>query len=207
MLKTALVLGAVSYGRPFCSLGYKLKPVFGYSMYPQGMMYKPEDVDLVIFTGGHDINPRMYHSPVNGAQGWNDDRDSFEQEWFGWAMQHKIPMAGICRGLQFFTVMTGGTLRQHVEGHYQHHKILTDKGEVIPVNSIHHQTCLPQDGTCKVLARSYPHADDDPSPLVVEAAYFHEVRALGVQWHPEMMNPACPATLYFNSIFKEYISP
>lgn len=55
--------------------------------------------DLVVFTGGEDVSPDMYGEPHNPTTGCNLQRDRYEQLEFNEALQRKIPMIGICRGL------------------------------------------------------------------------------------------------------------
>src|SRR4051812_11266794 len=63
---------------------------------------KPEDM-VILFRGGTDIHPSMYGAKrisLNGAEAIISIRDSFEREVFKYAVEHKIPMLGICRGSQ-----------------------------------------------------------------------------------------------------------
>ena len=120
------------------------------------------------------------------------------------AFEKKIPVLGICRGLQIMVVSFGGSLYQDLareNGADEHftimyprnsvtHKIdlkpqskLTDifGGKSIGVNSFHHQGVKSVPTNAKVAAESPDH--------VIEAVEFtggHSF-AVGVQWHPEMM--------------------
>src|SRR6266446_2592686 len=72
-----------------------------------------EDADLVLFTGGEDVDPRMYKEPRNPHTGCNLDRDIQEAREFYLANKLKKHIIGICRGSQFTCVMSGGKLVQH----------------------------------------------------------------------------------------------
>lgn len=74
----------------------------------------PSDADIIVFTGGPDINPVLYDEDRDGAQGIDSslDRDCLELYWF---TKPKLRV-GICRGAQFIHVMNGGKLKQHVDG-------------------------------------------------------------------------------------------
>ena len=74
------------------------------------------DVDLVVFTGGEDLNPELYGEKVNGAVGINNKRDSHEVEKYILARAAGLPIVGICRGGQFVHVMNKGKLIQHMPG-------------------------------------------------------------------------------------------
>jgi len=80
-----------------------------------------EDIDLLLFTGGSDVNPSLYNENKGRLTFIDESRDKVEAEMF-YNFIH-IPKIGICRGAQFLTVMNGGKLVQHVENHTQTHKI------------------------------------------------------------------------------------
>lgn len=101
------------------------------------------DVKLLIFCGGADIN-------------LNKDRDLFESNIF-FQFYKKIPILGICRGMQLINVLLGGTLIKDInEDIIKHttnklvneksssikssfHKIYTTDKKILKVNSRHHQ--------------------------------------------------------------------
>jgi putative glutamine amidotransferase len=147
--------------------------------------------DLVIFTGGSDIHPEAYGERVNGAVGFDTDRDSHElallQDIYGGYIKVR-KLLGICRGMQMLHVARGGRLIQHIpNAHRSYHTLKwLEHGPLdtfAMVNSLHHQCIIP-DGRQRVLAM---HEDGDP-----EATYFsyNGIEQLGVQWHPEWMTNA-----------------
>ena len=68
--------------------------------------------DGIILTGGEDINPDFYGHPeyLDVCGKINHKRDTIEKKLFDFALQNKIPLLGICRGMQMTNVALGGTL-------------------------------------------------------------------------------------------------
>lgn len=67
-------------------------------------------IDLIIFPGGEDVNPRRYGEENLYSQ-INDERDMWEKNIFNTVFR-KVPILGICRGHQFLNVMMEGSLYQ-----------------------------------------------------------------------------------------------
>ena len=122
-----------SYGRPFTSYGECINDT-GY------LDTNPDDVILVVFTGGHDVTPAFYGEQANPQTGNLQARDVQEAAIFDKAVKLKKNIAGICRGSQFICAMSGGKLVQHVTNHGGNHNVRTDDGRLIEVTSTrHHQ--------------------------------------------------------------------
>jgi len=105
----------------------------------------PADVSAVVFGGGTDIDSNIYDElPGNQNQYPDTRRDKLEQLVFDWALRHNVPMIGVCRGAQLLTALNGGKLIQHVTGHAGgNHECITSDGEIILMNSCHHQMMFP----------------------------------------------------------------
>jgi len=185
-----------------------------------------ESCDGLVLTGGHDVDPSLYGGPVDHPAIIDVDRkrDDFEMEVLSCALQRRIPVLGICRGLQLANVYFGGTLIPDLpEAGFPSHKhdvpnkrhgiaidndcflhslVHVTSGEI---NSSHHQAVDHAGPKLKVVARS--------SDGVVEALEFARRGDypffLLVQWHPERMddsgNPLSIKLLqhYLYSIQKE----
>lgn len=157
--------------------------------------------DIMLLTGGEDIDPAIYHEPPHPTTYWTTSRDKLEIELVEKALSLRIPIFGTCRGLQLLHAINGGKLVQDVANHMgSHHDIITNKGKKLTVNSIHHQVCradLPDD-VMIVLAESY-------SEGYVEAAYYPKTQCLGVQFHPECMDERNPARRWTIGLVKELL--
>ena len=162
-----------------------------------------EELDGLLFTGGQDVDPQLYHmSPAQVSGPFCPARDRLEQAVFAAADRADKPILGICRGLQIINVLRGGSLYQDLATEYG--APLTDHrmarpygrrvhdarlvpgtplhalfgGRTLGVNSCHHQAAKDLGQGLEVMAR----AEDG----VIEALYAPQRRFLwGVQWHPE----------------------
>lgn len=160
-------------------------------------------VDALILSGGHDLNPLRYGEEPHKLLGETfDERDTFDFLLIAEALRRKMPVLGICRGMQILNVFCGGTLYQdnslaptyyvkHVQGHspsYRSHTVNFSAGSQLAaifgaktlVNSFHHMSVAKAAPDFKVTA----HAADQ----IVEAIERQEGSfAMGVQWHPELL--------------------
>ena len=120
------------------------------------------DCDGFVLTGGVDVHPSLFDGEkiyANAPDSFQLERDLFEAYIYHYAKANKIPVLGICRGLQLINVLEGGKLIQDLgtEKNKAHRKdegidkahevVLADDtlllqviGEKkIAVNSAHHQ--------------------------------------------------------------------
>ena len=149
----------------------------------------PDEYDLVVFSGGADINPSLY-GEKNRYSNFNPHRDSIEIKIFREAMKSNTKILGICRGHQLINALLGGYLVQDINiqlgwNHGGKHDIkILEKDSIVAdvfkknpwVNSIHHQ------GVTNIgknlLATSFYGG-------VVESTENEKI--VSVQWHPEWM--------------------
>ena len=159
--------------------------------------------DGFLFTGGHDVNPELYgQKKTDNCEEICDMRDRMEAYIFREAvLSQNKPALGICRGIQLFNVLLGGSLYQniptelpgavnHIKGppyNVPAHNVrlipesplhkLTGK-ERLEVNSYHHQGINRIAKGLEVMAL----ADDG----LAEAVYMPDrYYVWAVQWHPE----------------------
>ena len=156
-----------------------------------------------LFTGGHDVDPGLYgHKKIDRCGEVCEARDQMEAYLFREAViNQKKPALGICRGIQLFNVLLGGSLYQdlptefsgsitHVKGppydvpaHTVRILPETPLGKLVgkdhlEVNSYHHQGINRIAEGLEIMAL----ADDG----LVEAVYMPErFWVWAVQWHPE----------------------
>lgn len=137
----------------------------------------------------------------NGGD-WGLDimRDSTEKKLLAYCIKHRIPILGVCRGMQVLNVLFGGRLENDVQektGH-EHRKGTIHAVEIIAktpfskftkkktmsVNSYHHQgvTASGIARPLKIFAQS--------SDRLVEGLYHPTKPIVGIQWHPERKNPS-----------------
>lgn len=164
-----------------------------------------KDLDAIVLWGGADMSPVYYNEePIyNGGPANPSHRDVLEWEVLREAAQLKIPVIGVCLGAQRICAFNGGKLIQHLDGHTNgNHDVVTSDGELLNVNSYHHQLMYPFDINHELLAWSQkklslrylphttPHGQTMKDKVEVEAVYFPDTNSLGVQWHPEWLSSA-----------------
>lgn len=178
----------------------------------------PDDLktgDILIVHGGGDIHPSLYgkgRSSMSGADYTGPDRrDRLEWALMNRAVELGIPIIGICRGAQMLCALAGGYLIQHVNGHSGNHRVQTNTGSIIQVNSIHHQMMQPQNTVHQLMAWAKTKLSDvyyDEDNLVQvdiepEYVYFNEIKGYAPQWHPEMLSEKHEANRYLLQHIKE----
>ncbi len=169
---------------------------------------------LVVTGGAFDVPPELYGETRRKECGpTKPARTTFEKDLLEAALAARIPVLGVCGGMQLLNVVRGGTLYQDLaadaglSGHEQpapkdlpsheaavvpgtHLAALVGEGS-LRVNSTHHQAVRDPGAGVLVSAR----APDG----VIEAIELPDFPfALGVQWHPEAVkrHDARHAALY-----------
>jgi len=180
-------------------------------------MENPQDYDLLLFTGGADVGPELYGetSPL-GLCATHPARDKVETRIFMHALKHGIKMTGICRGSQFINVMSGGRMIHDIQNHAigRTHGMETSKGEIIEVNSFHHQMIIPpKDGHVigwskeRLSKRYYGDKDlevswDGPETEII---LIPRTQCCGAQWHPEWMPKGTAGYDYYNEMIRRFM--
>jgi gamma-glutamyl-gamma-aminobutyrate hydrolase PuuD len=206
MTDNILVVQGASYSRAIDELGVITARVSRF-------MENPKKFKLVLFTGGADIDPRFYgDSSPKGLCVSNPTRDIFEIAVFKKALENNILMTGICRGLQFLNVMSGGKLIHHLDGHEGvYHNVATSTGERIRTNSLHHQMIIPPENSITTawcdpsLSKTYIGQGDEPlvgKMAECESAIFPATKSFGVQYHPEIMHKDSTGYMWYLSMTK-----
>ncbi len=179
-----------------------------------------EAVDGLIFSGsGADIDPAHYGEEPYPALGpSNPDRLVFELALARRALEGRLPLLGICGGLQTLNVAGGGTLYQDIASQMpdalQHkpdapssqpvHSVRLDEASRLrsivgrsnlEVNSTHHQSV-------KDVAAPFTVSAVAPDGVIEAVEAPGERFVLGLQWHPEYLAEACPAS---RAIFEAFV--
>lgn len=127
-------------------MNIKLRKIFvvggqkGYANWMEGeLVNRMEDCDLVVFTGGEDINPSLYGEQRHHYTSFNQTRDDHEMEAMSKAIKLGKYIWGTCRGAQLMCSYNKGKVIQDVN-HPSYHKFTTswDMKEY-DVTSCHHQ--------------------------------------------------------------------
>ena len=167
-------------------------------------------VDGLVLIGGDDYSPQSYgvrkHQKTKTL---HKSREFYDIELARAAIRRKIPILGICGGLQLVNIVCGGDLVQHIPEAFgtaiQHdrnreeiaHEVViapnsilarTVGAERLAVNSSHHQAAGRIGAGLRVAARS---ADGVVEALESESG----VLRLCVQWHPERLAARRPDQL------------
>ncbi len=174
-----------------------------------------EQCSGLLISGGPDVFPGRYGMEGDTVKCGSIDfyRDTLEFALIQKAKEMEMPILGICRGLQIFNIYHGGslyadlptdldtTIKHRCKDTYNcNHEIRLSKGTGLystsnvvegMVNSNHHQGIRKLGSGLVSMARSteglieaieYENPDDMP--------FF-----MGVQWHPERMDPQSPLSL------------
>ena len=106
---------------------------------------KIQDAQIVVWTGGADIQPALYNERQIPEVYLDPERDKYEKAVFDSLPKTGGPLkVGICRGAQLLCALSGGKLWQHIEGHGRTHEVKDmATGELIVVSSLHHQEMIP----------------------------------------------------------------
>lgn len=176
-----------------------LKEKYEVTVHKANNVTDPKTIDLVLFTGGEDVNPAQYGEEVGKYTHININRDNKETETFYKFNGHSL-LLGICRGSQLMTVLSGGKLIQHVEGHCRNHQMILNNGLRYNITSSHHQMLYPfnlNEKNYKLIAyseyfqsKTYLNGNNEEIDLSKdflepEIVYYNNTNALCIQGHPE----------------------
>jgi putative glutamine amidotransferase len=182
-------------------------------------------LDGLLLQGGADVSPVTYgEQPINEL--WNGDRirDMYEIDLLQEFVAAGKPVLGVCRGLQLINVAFGGTLYQditeqrsgslnhvHADAYDQHfHEISFVAGSGLArlypelgtarVNSIHHQGV-------KMLGKDLiAEALSVPDDIVEAIRWQGPSYVMGVQWHPEFLDPNDPGLLNGEPLLVDFLA-
>jgi putative glutamine amidotransferase len=171
-------------------------------------------LDGLLLQGGEDMSPQSYgEQPINPRWSGDQVRDRYEIELFHEFVSQGKPVFGICRGHQLINVALGGSLYQDIAtqcaGSIEHRN--SEKYEhcfhelrILPntwlsrlypgvttkrINTIHHQALN------KLGEGLVPEAMSDPDGIVEAVRWEGHSFVVGVQWHPEFMDPKDPSLI------------
>lgn len=156
-----------------------------------------EELDGLVLVGGADVPPSAYgEKPNESDYVMTSQRYNFERKLIEKWLKSGKPLLGVCLGMQFTNVVSGGSLIQDIPSqvgteveHRGYHEVQIEPGsslakilgtEKATVKSNHHQAVKDVGKNLRVIA----HSKDG----VIEA--LERIKGgfgLFVQWHPEQM--------------------
>jgi putative glutamine amidotransferase len=151
----------------------------------------------LLLTGGEDLGPLPGEA---GAAAPLTPRDRTERALLESAVRGRLPVFGVCRGMQLINVSFGGSLSRnlaaesagngsHVGAHHEvaivepRAQALAGADRVV-TNSYHAQGVTLSRLAPSLRAFALAHGE------VVEGLRHAELPVIGIQWHPERDNPA-----------------
>lgn len=173
----------------------------------------PEKADIVLFTGGEDVDPSIYSCEIHPTTYSNLARDTVEQNIFDQVDPNKQICVGICRGSQFLCAMNGGILVQNCDGHALVRTHTISNGiKDYEITSTHHQMQYPFKLNKKDydilywsdrLSSYYEGDKVGDVPKEPEVVLYHadnKPLCLAIQGHPEYMRKESPIISKLNKI-------
>lgn len=158
-----------------------------------------QNADILVFTGGNDIDPCLYSEEKHPQAGpYNFERDRREHIIWTEHLKKGGVSVGICRGAQLLNVFCGGKLWQHVNNHAitgTHKAMTVDRKYSFNVTSTHHQMMIPSKyGKVLLIANQATHYSsmnkskpfsEKASGHDIEAVAYPNMKTLCFQYHPE----------------------
>jgi putative glutamine amidotransferase len=158
----------------------------------------------LLLPGGPDVDPLRYGQDLDPTTDPDLESDQLEFALMDWALQARIPVLAICRGLQVLNVALGGSLAQDLSQHAPRatpeeplpreqpvHPLTVDRSsrlgqivgtETIQVNSTHHQGI--DQLAAELVATAWA-----PDGLIEGVEIADDRFLVGVQYHPEELAP------------------
>lgn len=153
--------------------------------------------NCLLLPGGGDITPAFFGEKNRGSHSIDTELDILQLQALDFCIKKRIPVLGICKGIQVINVGFGGTLYQDMptaelhsyDGCDKYHDTIIEKdswlhelyGDRAVVNSAHHQAIRELgSGLCAV--------QRCPQDGCIEAIVHRKLPILGVQWHPERID-------------------
>lgn len=179
------------------------------------LVFDLKEANIVLFTGGEDVDPSLYGCEKHSTTYSNLERDLYEKEIFEQVSDNQL-VIGICRGSQFCCIMNGGILIQHCENHGirgTHSIYEPSTNRLYDITSTHHQMQYPFNVPFatilmhSVQRRSTRYYGDqvDRTMISVEpeiVLYTNPKKpvCLAIQGHPEYMPSESPIVVRLNEM-------
>ncbi len=160
-------------------------------------------IDALILPGGGDVDPSHYGQTARPELADLDPAfDHFQLDWARRAFESKLPVLGICRGMQVMNVAAGGTLFQHLASSDTHFPDAARLDASLRPEPVHEVTLAQNSRLAQIVGSQnarvnslHHQAIDQLAPLfqasawaedgLVEAFERADAWQVGVQFHPE----------------------
>lgn len=167
----------------------------------------------IILSGGNDISSPL--GKESNSSSVSIRRNELEVFLLEYAIEKRIPVFGICRGLQFINLFFGGKICHDIQAYSSfnfshvpgkdHFIELTDSylskelnRTDFLINSFHNQGVLDNE-----LARGIKMFARCKKSRIVEGLFVENYPIAAIQWHPERQNPSPNLDAFlFNSFLK-----
>ena len=164
---------------------------------------EPEEIcscSALLLPGGGDITPAFFGEQNHGSRTIDPELDILQLQAFDLAVRAGMPVLGICKGMQIINVGLGGSVlqdlgpcaakRHRYDNGDRYHGTLIKRdswlhalyGDKTAVNSAHHQALAR-------LGRGLASVQRCPEDGCIEAVAHSSLPIIGVQWHPERIDP------------------
>lgn len=173
-------------------------------------------IDGLLLPGSRDMDPRFYNEePHPKLRPMSLERTETEFAVLKQVTERRIPVLGICGGMQLINVFSGGSLYQDIYAYIPDamphekgavHEILVETDSLLfkiagtdrfSSKSYHHQSVRETGRGLRVSARS-------PDGIVECIESLEHPFVLGIQWHPELEENGISERI-FNSFIEECI--
>jgi len=157
-------------------------------------------ISALLLSSGNNVGPLDEDERGMQISDVSNERDKTEREIVDFAIEHRVPLLGVCRGMQMLNTYFGGRIvrdlteicgspNAHVSTNHHiefidpdyRHRLGTSNAST---NSFHCQAVSLS--TLSSQLCPFALADDG----IVEGLYHPNLPIWGIQWHPERANPA-----------------